>query len=699
MLITPAESARILRQHAEEKFQINEAMTSQSLSPEETVKLLHELQVHQIELEIQNEELRHAQVNLEFERAKYFKLCDQAPVGYLTVSDNGLILEANLAAAAMLGVVRNFLLKKPVSQFIFSEDRNVYDHHSKRLIDNDSLHNWVMRMKRVDNSPLLTEVQVTMSHNGEFWITLNDISERKLTENKLRESEELFMQFMMHSPVHTYVQEVTPTECRTLLCTDSFTEMLGLSRLDMIGKTMQELFPPELAAKITADSWAVVSGGNVLETEEEFNGRHYKTIKFPIVQQSRKLVAGYTFDISDRMLAEAALHGMTNKLEAQACEHRQLNESLKQVEMTWRQSIRKFEALHKASPVGIAAMDSEHNLTHWNPALEKMFGWTVKEVLGGPIPFIPAGNREEHVDILAELMRGKTINSFELQMEHKDGTPIYVSMNTAVYHDDDMNIIGVVGLFLDITERKSQEETLRQAHELLETRVLERTEELRRSLEQTKKVSLELLLAEERERERIAGELHDQVGQSLLLAKIKLSSLSKFKSDLLHEEAKDISTLVQTSIREIRALTFRMRPPFLKTSGIDASLEWLCSSIHRDYSLQVDFVTDKSPKLLSVEVRYPIYQAVRELLLNIVKHAGVKNAQLLVKTDNKMLLIHVKDKGVGFSLPDVGLTELNNFSYGFYNVQQRIENIGGRFEIESAPGKGTTATLMVPLGG
>jgi PAS domain-containing protein len=124
-----------LRRLAEEKARLNEAQPPKTLSPEEAGRLIHELQVHQIELEMQNEELRRAQGELEASRARYFDLYDLAPVGYFTLSEQGLILEANLAGAGLLGVGRSTLVKQPLSRFIFHEDQDIYYLHCKRLLE------------------------------------------------------------------------------------------------------------------------------------------------------------------------------------------------------------------------------------------------------------------------------------------------------------------------------------------------------------------------------------------------------------------------------------------------------------------------------------------------------------------------------------------------------------------------------------
>ncbi len=136
--------------------------------------------------------------------------------------------------------------------------------------------------------------------------TIQDITERKRAEDALSDSCELFSLFMRYSPICTYIKDVTPNESRVIQASDNFQQMIGLSGLDMQGKIMSELFPPEFAAKMTADDWAVVAKGDVLKADEDLNGRNYTTIKYPIVMRGKTLLAGYTIDITERKRAEEA---------------------------------------------------------------------------------------------------------------------------------------------------------------------------------------------------------------------------------------------------------------------------------------------------------------------------------------------------------------------------------------------------------
>ncbi len=175
------------RRQAEEKAALSPE-NIEALSPEETRQTLHELQVHQIELEMQNEELRRTQVELDASRARYFDLYDVAPVGYFSLSETGLILEANLTAATLLSVPRGVLVKQPITRFIFKEDQDIYYRLRKSLLETLAPQVCELRMLRADAAPFWARLEATAVQDGKSGeavcrAVVSDITERKQIED------------------------------------------------------------------------------------------------------------------------------------------------------------------------------------------------------------------------------------------------------------------------------------------------------------------------------------------------------------------------------------------------------------------------------------------------------------------------------------------------------------------------------------
>lgn len=279
----------------------------------------------------------------------------------------------------------------------------------------------------------------------------------------------------------------------------------------------------------------------------------------------------------------------------------------------------------------------------------------------------------------------------------------------------------IFAIILDITKRRLAEQALAEHRDNLEHQVLARTaslslsnRQLEKEIEEHKKteqqlrahqqklsdLAMELSFAEEWERNRIASELHDQVGQRLLLGKMKLELLANLLPDRVQEEdVTEIRCLVEQTLKDIRSLTFQIRPPLLATAGLEPAVQWLGEELGEDFGLQLEFLDDRQPKQLPYEVRCVVFQAVRELLLNVVKHAGTKRAQVSLRREGEFLLVAVADNGSGMDSTGHHTQPRKEGGFGLFNVQQRMEYLGGRVTTESASGEGTRITIAVPLQG
>lgn len=241
-----ADVTQALREHAEVVSRRRSALSSErlaTLSPEATRHLLHELQVHQIELEMQNEELRRAEQELDASRARYFSLYDLAPAGYCSLSEQGLILQANLAAATLLGDTRSTLVKQPFSRFIFKADQDIWYRHRKMLLETGQAQSLELQLAPQDGAQLWVQVAASAANNGTgppmILVVLTDVTNRKLMESAMRESEGRYRALVEWSPVAMLVHAggkviyANPAAVK-LLCARATVELHGKAFLDLI---------------------------------------------------------------------------------------------------------------------------------------------------------------------------------------------------------------------------------------------------------------------------------------------------------------------------------------------------------------------------------------------------------------------------------------------------------------------------------
>ncbi|MCX7112290.1 MAG: PAS domain S-box protein [Proteobacteria bacterium] len=240
----------------------------------------------------------------------YRGLFENSVDAIIIVDMDGRILDASPNVHALYGYERSELVGRFANQVIHQDNREISKEASE-AVSAERRYCVETVDTRKDGCPVPVEVCVSpfcYQDKPAMLCSVRDIAKRKQAEDALRKNQELFSLFMRHSPIYAYIKEVTPTGSRVLQASDNFHQMLGITGRDIIGKTMSELFPSEFAAKIAADDWAVVANGEVLKRDEDFNGRHYASIKFPIVQGDKTLLAGYTIDITERKQFEGELH-------------------------------------------------------------------------------------------------------------------------------------------------------------------------------------------------------------------------------------------------------------------------------------------------------------------------------------------------------------------------------------------------------
>jgi signal transduction histidine kinase len=221
--------------------------------------------------------------------------------------------------------------------------------------------------------------------------------------------------------------------------------------------------------------------------------------------------------------------------------------------------------------------------------------------------------------------------------------------------------------------------------------------EIRTYQEQLRSLASDLSLAEERERRRLATELHDHVGQILALAQIKLGALRESaNSNALLAPMDEIRRLIEQTIQYTRSLTFELSPPILYDLGFEAAVEWLADTVREQHGILVQVSKDAHHKPMNDEIRVLLFQAVRELLFNVVKHAKAQVVKVSLNREGTNLRVQVADDGVGLGIdPKSAAAAAQGF--GLFSIRERLKHLGGNMEVESLPGRGTQVTLTVPL--
>jgi signal transduction histidine kinase len=295
-------------------------------------------------------------------------------------------------------------------------------------------------------------------------------------------------------------------------------------------------------------------------------------------------------------------------------------------------------------------------------------------------------------EILAKDMK---IEEFEVEHEFPGLGRKTMLLNARRIEPTDGMVSTILLAIADITKRKDAEQQLKDLNVTLERLVADRTVELERRAAQLQRLAHELSNAEEQERQRLAELLHDDLQQGLSLLAVRLSQIRDRCIQEPHiptplPEIDSLATLATECIEKARGLSRELYPSTLRQLGLVATLDVLARDVKEKYGLDVTVSAGPEGEPEDVSFRAPLYRSVSELLFNVHKHAQVDSARVEAFRRDGELWICVRDSGKGF---DPSRMEAG---FGLFNIQERINCLGGRVEIESSPGGGTCIALIVP---
>lgn len=257
---------------------------------------------------------------------------------------------------------------------------------------------------------------------------------------------------------------------------------------------------------------------------------------------------------------------------------------------------------------------------------------------------------------------------------HKEGQVVHLELRVSPIYDEEGRQVAVEGIVHDISAHVIARERLR---------------ELRARISK----------AHEEERLRIARELHDEIGQMLTIAKLRMQmAINALPSD--QQGAQDklaaLADLLDETLQSARALSHELRPPLLDEIGWEPALTWLCDSFSQRTGLTVRYAHSGLSNRLDPEIELTAYRVVQEALTNIIRHADAQTAEVFVELNTQYLNLTIKDDGKGFSLKQVSRDENPHTGLGLLDMRERVSVVGGEMTIEAAPGQGTSISARIP---
>jgi PAS domain S-box-containing protein len=375
-----------------------------------------------------------------------------------------------------------------------------------------------------------------------------------------------------------------------------------------------------------------------------------------------KLAGGAAVDLE--RLTPDEIRGFVHELEVHRVELEIQNQQLAEAQLAAEDSKERYRQLYESAPIGYLTLDSEGAIMASNLCASELLGLPRTRLLGRKLSSLVAeGHQDRWHFARRALAESGERRSLELELSLDDGR----TLDTQLVGSGRPGPGGTLNLaLLDVTELRGAERALRRA-------------------------ASEASLAEQRERRKLASDLHDDAGQLLSLASLKLRALGDAGAGERDGQLRELAEILAEARRRIASLSFQLSPPLLHDVGLVAATRWLAEDLKRRYGLAVE-VAEGEELALDETSRVTLFRAVRELLINVTRHAGVPEARVRIWSEGVMTRVAVEDGGVGFK-PDAG-----GGGFGLLALRERLGQLGGTLSIgPGLGGAGSRIVASVPL--
>lgn len=354
----------------------------------------------------------------------------------------------------------------------------------------------------------------------------------------------------------------------------------------------------------------------------------------------------------------------------------------KRAEKALRQSEKRYRLLIDTMNEGLGVQNEHGEWVYVNDRFCEMLGYSRDEMIGRPVTdFLSENDRMTYKEQVARRRRGER-ESYGLSWLKKDGQMIFARVSPKAIFDERGQFKGSFAVVTDITERKRAEEALKESEK------------------QLRHLSSQLLTAQETERKRISRELHDELGQSMTVMKLRLAFIEKNLSEHqlnLKQECDYGIRYIDQVIENIRRLSRDLSPTILEDFGPSAALRWLINNFAKSYNVRVVLDMIDIDSLLPRDSHVVVYRTVQEALTNVGKHSQAKHVSVATNVANGSVLFSVEDDGIGFDERAVASGSSKAAGLGLATMNGRAQMVGGALTVWTQKGKGTRITLSIPM--
>jgi two-component system, NarL family, sensor kinase len=652
-------------------------VTEQQRSLHEIQKLIVDLQIHQAELEQQNEELRRAQVELEASQARYAHLYDFAPMGYFTFDGKGIVVEANLTGAQMLKLERKWLLGSAFLRWVALESRPAFNAHVQTVFNSGAHQTCELDLVPQGGAPFPAALESALVLEGKKEVrycrtTVTDITQRKQVEAALRESEERFRAIFEQAAVG--VAQIETSTGRFIRVNQKYGDIVGLKPEEMTATTFMAItHQDDLQADLD----------NIQKLREGLIRNFSREKRY--IRRDGSLV-----------WVNLTVSPMWDRGQPPNC-HIAVVEDITERKRTEEQLFKKTHDLGER----VKELNCLYNIAR----LMGLPNISLDEIIQRVLELIPPAWQYPDLTCASITLEGRTFRSVNFrETQWKQASDIQLHGDclgrVEVYYRRKKPTL-VEGPFLK-EEGYLLETIAKTLSVIVEHKQAEK--KLRESEQNLRYLASQLLTAQEQEKQKISLELHDTVAQELATLKIDLENLQLYLPEKPVEEfSSRISQLLQKlqrTLSSIRTLAYDLRPPDLEHFGLVQAIKTHCEEFTARTGVKVDFMAAGiEAGHLDDDAAINLYRIIQEGLTNVWRHSQAVNVNIRLVASFPKIILRLEDDGRGFDVMEQEASRHGDKHLGLLGMRERVALLKGNIKIESQLEKGTKISIEIPWKG